>query len=284
LNTLNNKNIKEINFKFKENSDEKFIKKIKEDKQEEKTNFFKKNQNDNIILKTKDDLNLINYKKEFKDKNIIESPKNNLSLDENQEFNDLFDDNICEIKEKDSTNNLNHNVDYNNNLQKNQIENIIENNEMKPKNSMKIKLNLDLNTVELNSKFVYYNSNDNQINESQIEEENENLFDEYEEEKVDYNYENDQSQIENEMMEMEDNNDNFCENYDENEDTCVVREKSTIITIPNLNFINDQNFDKIKIDDNKNKSTVEKNEIERAIKSSNSDNQKDVKSNNNCNF
>jgi hypothetical protein len=193
----------------------------------------------------------INLGKKQKD-TIIETSVRYYSMDDNDEFDNLFNDDNDkndfllepilnkqnqENNNSDSENNFFSNK--NNNYNKEPNINDKEFLDLKPKNSMKIKLNFDLNTVELNCKFVEINP-DNQNNEFAEEDDELNYFDEFEEEKNEENYENEEESL-GDNMEIEDN---YYEGYDEkNEHNCVVREKSTIITIPNLNFLSEQNLD-----------------------------------------
>lgn len=246
-----------------------------------------------IINQTSEKLKELNSDKNQKD-TILDTSVRDYSMADNDEFDNLFNDdekkdlnfesnalNIFEI-ENNNNNNLAHEnqiIFNNNNNENKEQKNVDEFSELKTKNSMKIKLNFDLNTVELNSKFVEINQ-DIQMNEEYDEEDEPNYFDENEE-----IYENeDDNQGEN--MEIDDN---YYDGYEEdNEPNCVLREKSTIITIPNLNFLSEQNFDDNEkprsehafIDDkNKNQNNNLKN-LERVAKIGNSnDNQKDPYSN-----
>lgn len=214
-----------------------------EEKNREKLNLTEKNKND-LIKQMDEKMKDLNSEKNQKD-TIIDSSVRDFSMNDNDEFDDLFNDddkrgsnfesnaiitNQKNIAQDNQSINIINNKDQNN--KNNQIV------ELKPKNSMKIKLNFDLNTVELNSKFVEINQ-DTQMNEYADEDEP-NYFDEFEEEKNEENYENeDDNQGEN--MEIDDN---YYDGFDEeNDNNCFVREKSTIITIPNLNFLSEQNFD-----------------------------------------
>jgi len=188
-----------------------------------------------------------------------ETPKHNFS-DENDEFKDLFNnDNISnksiEIEaERDKSvpkkniNKINIDETINNNINNNfydtntnNIDLKFNNLDQKPKNSMTIKLNFDSNTVELNSKFVEINT-ENQIHVSNDEEAEGSYCEDYDEVENEENYEDDNYDNQLENMEIDENNENNNDGY------CMVREKSTIITIPNLNFLSERNFeiDKIK--------------------------------------
>ncbi len=259
---MNVKLIKESNIKSTENKKENYLIKDKKDINKDfKNKYIKIKEFANKLQKTYIELDY-QHKKEYEDNNnkLKVSPDNNLSLDDNNEFNTLFNNVIPKKNDIISRNEINNQLNLDENFENYLNENdSLENNNLKPKNSMKIKFNLDLNTVELNSKFVYFDNNENQNNEFQLEEEeNNNLFDGYDDEKLEHNYENenDQSQIDVD----EDLND---DKYDENRSNCVTREKSTIITIPNMNFPSDQNYDlnykkSLKDDNNENKLIHEK--------------------------
>ncbi len=121
---------------------------------------------------------------------------------------------------------------------------------------MKIKVNFDFSGVELNSKFheVIHYSDDNQS------------YDENESFEGDENYD-DEQENQSDTMEIDD----IPENKDD-----IIREKSTIIKLPNL-FM-DQNSDnpKIKSDENQKKPNKEKNEKETKISSAIIETEKDI--------
>jgi len=230
----------------------------------------------NIVAKTqissekpKDQISEKNKKKVNLDNSLT-----HYSIGDNDEFDNLFNDddnnnnsnNISNFEYNATNASINKNNLHNENHSVSNINKPLSNNEFlesKPKNSMKIKLNFDFNTVELNSKFVEINPDTNMNDSAEAEEED---IDEYEEEKNEENYENDQDN-QGENMEIDYN---YYEGYDEENDknsNCILREKSTIITIPNLNFLSEQNFDDAE------KPIIEHDFITDKIKSENSKNE-----------
>lgn len=189
--------------------------------------------------------NMINCKKNkiknFVNNNISkESPSNSNSkyLEENDEFNELFKSSDDDFNEK------NENQDSNDfsfeNTQQNKIkEKEISLTTQQKKNSMKIKLNLDLATVELNPNFTEVNfDHENNYDENQTEDEiechNEYNNEEEIQEKFQENFkENEDEEEDNNFMDLDyynDTNDDLIKGEISKKN---YPEKSTIITIPN---------------------------------------------------